>query len=89
MLRKLGSASCDVAYESAGVRFVSGIVFCILRYVTRDIGYDLFWALGSASCHITHETGATIFYWHWVLRLLKSHTRLEVRFVTGVGSCIL
>ena len=47
--------------------------------------YDLLRALGSASCDITHETGGTICYGHWVLRLVISHTRQEVRFVTGIG----
>ena len=40
-------------------------------------------ALGSASCDITHKTGGTICYVHWVLRLVILYTRQEVRFVTG------
>ena len=44
-------------------------------------------ALSSASCDITHETSGTICYGHWVLRLVISHTRQGVRFVTGVGFC--
>ena len=32
-------------------------------------------ALGSASCDIAHETGDTICYGHWVLRLVISHKR--------------
>ena len=71
-----------------GVRFVSGIGFCVLWYHTRDRGYDLLRALGSASCDITHETGGTICYGHWVLRLVISHTRQGVRFVTGIGFCV-
>ena len=55
-------------------------------------------ALSSASCDITHETGSTICYGHWVqtrgtmcykhsvLRLVISYTRQGVRFVTGIGS---
>ena len=31
-------------------------------------------ALGSASCDIKQETGGTIYYGHWVLRLVTSHT---------------
>ena len=46
-------------------------------------------ALGSASCDITHETGGTICYGQWVLRLVISHTRQGVRFVTGIGFCVL
>ena len=47
-------------------------------------------ALGSASCDITHETGGTICYGHWVLRLVISQTRQGVRFVIrafGSASC--
>ena len=52
------------------VRFFTGIGFCVLRYHTRDRGYDLIQAsgsaqaLGSASCDITHETGGTICQGH-------------------------
>ena len=58
-------------------------------------------ALGCMSCDITHETGGTICYGHWVLRLeisrgticyghwvlrfVVSHKREGVRFVTGIG----
>ena len=42
-------------------------------------------ALGCMSCDITHETGGTICYGNWVLRLVISHRRQEVRFVTGIG----
>ena len=94
------SASCEISHER-GVRFVSGIGFCILIYHTRDWGYDLLQALGSAlqydivllckkqhvtggtictklasaSCVITHETGGTIDFGHWILHLVISHTR--------------
>ena len=56
---------------------------------TRNRGYDLFRKLGSASCDITHETGGTSFYGHWVLRLVITHTRQGKRFVTGIGLCVL
>ena len=49
----------------------------------------MFRALGSVSCDITHETVGTICYGHWVLRLVISHTRQGVRFVTGIGFCVL
>ena len=42
------------------VRFVTHIVFRILCYHTRNRGYDLLRALGSASCDNTYETGGTI-----------------------------
>ena len=56
-----------------GVQFVTGIVFCILRYHTRNKGYDLLRALGSACCDITRETGGTILYVHWALQFVISH----------------
>ena len=62
---------------------------CILRYHTRDRGYDLLRAAGFASCDITHETVGTICYVHWALQFVISHTKQEVRFVTGIGFCIL
>ena len=58
-----------------GVRFVMCIGFCFLLYHSRDRGYDLIRAFGSASCDITHETGGTICYEHWVLPLVISHAR--------------
>ena len=51
-------------------------------------GYDLLRALGSASCDITETRGKTC-YGHWVLRLVISRTRQGVRFVTGLGFCVL
>ena len=94
------------------LRFDTGIGFCVLRYRSRDAGYDLLRALdsaadlrvvisyarlgydvlpalGSISCDIAHETEATICYGHWVLRLVMSHTRPGVRFVIGIGFCVL
>ena len=44
-------------------------------------------ALSSASCDITHETGRTISYGHWVLRLATSHMGQGVRVVMGNGFC--
>ena len=41
-------------------------------------GDDLCGALGSASSDITHETGDTICYGHWVLCLVISLTRQGV-----------
>ena len=46
-------------------------------------------AAGSASCDITHETVGTICYVHWALQFVISHTKQGVRFVTGIGFCIL
>ena len=74
----LCSASCDLDYETAGLRFVTGIGFRDLWYHTRDRGYDLLRALGSASCDLTHETGGMICF---------ENTRHWVRFVTGIGFC--
>ena len=72
-----------------GAGFVTGIGFCILCYQTRDRGYDLLRALGSASCVIRHETEDRICYGHWVLHLVLSDTRQVLRFVAGIGFCIL
>ena len=36
-------------------------------------------------CDILHETGAAICYGNWALRLVISHRKQEVRFVTGIG----
>ena len=44
--------------------------FCVLLYHTRDRGYDLVRALGSASWDIAHETASTICYRLWDLHLL-------------------
>ena len=74
-----------ISHTKQGVRFVRGIGICVLCYHTRDRGYDLLRALGSASCDLAHETGGTICYGHWVLHLVISHTRQGVRFVTGIG----
>ena len=72
-----------------GVRFVTGIGFCILCCQIRDRGYDLLRALGSASCVLRHQTGGTICYGAWVLHLVLSDNRQGVGFVTGIGFCIL
>ena len=46
----------------------------------------MFRALGSVSCDITHETGGTICYGHWVLRLVISHTRQGYDLLQALGS---
>ena len=76
----------EISHTRHGVRFVTGIELCVLGYHTRDRSYDLLRALGSASCANIHETGGTICYGHWVLRLVILHTRQGVRFVTAMGS---
>ena len=68
------------------VRFVTGIGFCVLRYPTRDRGYELLGALGCASCDITYETGSKVSYGHWVLHPVISHTKQGVRFVRALES---
>ena len=58
----------------------------------RNREYDLLLALGSASCEscdITYETRSTICFGHWALRLVISHIRQGVRFVTGIRFCVL
>ena len=78
-----------ISQTRQGVRFVTGFGFCVLWYHTRDRRYDLLQALRSKSCDIIHETRGTICYGHWVLRLVISHTRQGVRFVTGIAFCVL
>ena len=46
-------------------------------------------ALGSAVCDTTHEIGGTNCCGNWVLCFAISHTKLEVRFATGIVFCIL
>ena len=43
-------------------------------------------ALVSASCDIIHETGGTICYGHWVLRLVISHAEKGVDLLRALGS---
>ena len=79
-----------IAHTRQRVRVVTGIGFLHLAMShTRNRGYDLLQALGSASCDIRHETKGTICYGHWVLRLVLSLTRQGVRFVRGLGFCVL
>ena len=70
MLRASGSASCDITHKTGGTIFM-GVGFCVLRYRTRDRGYDLL----RASCDITHETRGAVCDGHWVLPLVITHTR--------------
>ena len=75
-----------ISYTRQGVRFVRalGSTFCDIYHI-RNRRYDLFRTLGSASCDITHKTSGTIRDGHWVLRLVISLTRQEVRFIRGIG----
>ena len=81
--------SLVISHTRQGVRFVTGIGFCLLGYHIRNREYDVLWALGSASCDSAHGTGGTICFGHWIPRLLISHTRQEVRFAPGIGVCVL
>ena len=83
-LRALGSAPCDISYET-GVRICYGHWVLRLVISQRRQGTNLLRALGSASCDITYETGGTICYAHWVLRREISQTRQEIRVATGIG----
>ena len=78
-----------ISHTRQEVRFATGISFCVLWYLTRDRRYDLLCALDPGSCDITHETGPTICYGHWVLNFEISFTRQEVRFVIGIRFCVL
>ena len=52
-------------------------------------GYDLLRSLDSAYYNNKHEIGGTIYYGHWALHLVIADTRQGVRFVMGIGFCIL
>ena len=80
LLRALVFASCDISHEIGGTNYYG-------HWLLQ--GYDLLWALASASRDLSHETGGTICYVHWLLHLVISHTRQGVRFVTGIGFCML
>ena len=56
----MGLSSCDITHEK-GVRLVTGIGFFILRYHTRDRGYDLIRTLGPASCDLAYESAGVQF----------------------------
>ena len=103
MLRALGSASCDITLETGDTICYGHWILHLVISHTRH-GYDLVWALGFASCDITDETGGTILFRAFgsascditnetgvrlTLRLVISHTRQEVRFVAGIGFCVL
>ena len=64
-----------------------GSASCDITHETG--GYEMLRALGSASCDIAHDARGTICCGHWILRLVISHTRQGVGFVTGIGFCVL
>ena len=55
-----------LSHTRHGVRFVTSIGFCVLRYHTRNSGGDLLRAWVCASCDIMHEAGGTICSGNWV-----------------------
>ena len=74
-----------ISHTRQGVRFATGIGFCVLRHHTRDRGYGLLRTLGSASCNLRLRiSGGTICCGHFVLHLAISHTRQRVRFATAL-----
>ena len=75
-----------ISHTRHWVPFVTDIGGCILRYHTRDRGYDLLRTLGSAYCDILHETGSTTCFVHWALLLVILPTRQGVRYVSGIGN---
>ena len=75
-----------LSHTKEGVRVVAVKKFGVLCYCTRHKGYDLLWALGSASCDITHETAGTICHGHWVLRDITHETRETNNFSRSLSS---
>ena len=84
----LCSASCDLAYETAGLRFVTGIGFCDWWYHARDRGEICYGHWAFVLWYHTRERCTTC-YEHWVLRSVISHTGQGVRLVTDIGFCVL
>ena len=77
-LRLITGSGCGILCYHArekSVWFITGLIFCILWYHTRDGRYDLLRALGSASCLVIYETGDTICNGHSGLNLVLSYTR--------------
>ena len=64
-----------LSHTKQGVRFVTGIGFCILCFYTRNKVCDFLPALGSASCDITHATGGYDLLRALGLSLVISHTK--------------
>ena len=83
-LCSLSSHSQDRGYD---LLRALGCVFYDITHETGGTTCYVHWA--SASCDITHETDGTICYGRWVLHLVISHTRHEVRIVSGIGFCVL
>ena len=75
-----------ISHTRQGLRFLTGIVFCISGNHTRDRRYDLLRAFGSLACDITHETRGTICYGHWVLHLEITH---DAGGTICYGRCVL
>ena len=70
-----------ISFTRQGVRFATDIGLCILCC------RDFLRALGSASCDITHETGGTICYGHWVYA--SYHIKHETEGTTCYGKWVL
>ena len=78
-----------ISHTRQGVRFVTGIGFCVFVISQTRQGVRFVTGGRSASCDITHEIAGTTCYGLWVLRPVISHTRQGVRLVTGIGFCVL
>ena len=85
-----GSAFCDSRHETGGT-ICYGHWVLHLMMITFETGLTVFYGHEnlSASCDSRHETRSTICYGHGVLHLVIADTRREVRYVTGIGFCIL
>ena len=73
----------------AGVRVVTA--HCVLHLVispTKQRGYDLLRALGSATGDITHETGVRFVTGIGLSSCDITHEK-GVRLVTSIGFCVL
>ena len=66
-----------------------GSASCDITHKTRGTSFYRYWVLRLVISHTRQATSGTFCAGHWVLPLAISHTRQGVRFVTGIGFCVL
>ena len=92
LLRAWCSASCGISQQT-GLRFATGIVraWCSAACgILQQTGGTICYGHGVLHLVIAYSRqGGTIHCGHQVLLPLILHSRQEVRFVTGMGVCIL
>ena len=89
MLRALGSASCDITYETRGTICCGNWVLCVVISYTRQGVRIVMVIRFCLLCNIIYETTGTFCYGHCIPRLVISHMRQVIRSVRGIGFCVL